>query len=248
MPGVLQFVILPFMELSLKTLSLRTEDHFAVVKILSDEETFACGQFVEDLFTLSNIIQSAEKICIVLFTGNFEFFKNAQICAQDLQWLRKWEQALHKIEEINKIFIAAIDGKCSQQGIDFVMSCDLRVSTERSEIILNGQEGGKHYSGMQVYRVAREIGLGRLRKLYFFGHRLSAKQAYEEHLLQHVFTGNQESFSSQIISYLKNYIQEDYQKFFYNKKIMHMSYDLEWFDVFNQNLTFQKEINQDYKK
>ena len=92
------------------------------------------------------------------------------------------------ISEMKKPVIAMIDGFCLGGGLEIAMSCDMRVSSERSKLgqpeinigIIPGAGG--------TQRLTRLIGEGRAMELILTGRMIDAKEAHQYGIINFVFS------------------------------------------------------------
>jgi enoyl-CoA hydratase len=91
-----------------------------------------------------------------------------------------------KIETLNKVVIAAVNGFALGGGCELAMACDFRIASVKAkfgqpEVGLGIIPG---FSGTQ--RMARLIGLGRAKELIFTGEHIDAQEAYRIGLVNKV--------------------------------------------------------------
>lgn len=92
------------------------------------------------------------------------------------------------ISEMKKPVIAMIDGFCLGGGLEIAMSCDLRISSDRSKLgqpeinigIIPGAGG--------TQRLTRLIGEGRAMELILTGRMIDAKEAHQYGIVNFVFS------------------------------------------------------------
>ena len=95
------------------------------------------------------------------------------------------------ISEMKKPVIAMIDGFCLGGGLEIAMSCDMRVSSERSKLgqpeinigIIPGAGG--------TQRLTRLIGEGRAMELILTGRMIDAKEAHQYGIINFVFSSEE---------------------------------------------------------
>ena len=144
---------------------------------------------VEDIETTVNEALRDETVRVIVFTGAG---KRAFIAGADInelvnlgkkedgiKYLTKGQELTKTIENSDKPFIAAIQGYCLGGGMEFALSCHIRIADEKAkfgqpEIKLGVIPG---YGGTQ--RGARQMGKARALELILAGDFISAKQAAE---------------------------------------------------------------------
>jgi len=95
------------------------------------------------------------------------------------------------ISAMKKPVIAMIDGFCLGGGLEIAMSCDMRVSSERSKLgqpeinigIIPGAGG--------TQRLTRLIGEGRAMELILTGRMIDAKEAHQYGLINFIFSSEE---------------------------------------------------------
>ncbi len=88
-----------------------------------------------------------------------------------------WGEEMTEVERCGKPVIAAIDGYCLGAGLEFALSCDIRVATNRSYFGLPEVSLGMIPGSGGTQRILRLVGLGRSKYLLMTAQRLSADEA-----------------------------------------------------------------------
>jgi enoyl-CoA hydratase/carnithine racemase len=81
---------------------------------------------------------------------------------------RAWEDAMVAIEDMNTLFVAAINGHALGGGLQLALVCDYRLASEAALIGLPAVKEGLIPS-LALYRLPRLIGLARARELDLLG-------------------------------------------------------------------------------
>jgi len=90
--------------------------------------------------------------------------------------VRKWEKLMVRIDRLPCISVAALDGPCVRFAMQLALACDHRVATTRAGFqVVELKEG--YLPGMNVFRLAKYVGLGVARRLIFTGEPLDAPAA-----------------------------------------------------------------------
>ena len=89
---------------------------------------------------------------------------------------RRWEKLVVRLDGLECLSVAALHGPCTRAWMQLALACDLRVATRPSSLqILELKEG--YLPGMNMFRLAKYLGLGTARRLLFTGAEVSASQA-----------------------------------------------------------------------
>ncbi len=82
-------------------------------------------------------------------------------------------------EKLRKPVIAAIQGYCFGVGLEFSLACDIRIVTETAQLSLPEMKIGMIPGSGGSARLARMIGISRVKDMIMRGRRISGKQAYD---------------------------------------------------------------------
>jgi enoyl-CoA hydratase/carnithine racemase len=93
-----------------------------------------------------------------------------------LDLCRRWEKLLVRIDRLLGVSVAVVDGPCVRFAMQLALACDHRVTSSRTTFqVLELKEG--YLPGMNVFRLAKYVGIGVARRLVFTGEVLDAKGA-----------------------------------------------------------------------
>lgn len=81
------------------------------------------------------------------------------------------------IEEMEVPVVAAIDGVAAGGGLELALSCDFRILTERSRLVMPEVKVGLIPGSGGCSRLVRHVGLGRAKELVMLGSSLTAQDA-----------------------------------------------------------------------
>lgn len=170
-------------------------DNILVVKINRPEALNSLN--TELLGELGKVFDEAAKddnVNVVIITGEGKAFVAGADIAQmsSLNAVKGKEfgqfgaSVFRKLEEMPKTIIAAVNGFALGGGCELSMACDIRIASEKAkfgqpEVGLGITPG---FSGTQ--RMSRLVGLGKAKELIFTGNIISAKEAKEIGLVNHV--------------------------------------------------------------
>jgi len=91
----------------------------------------------------------------------------------DLEHCRRWEKLVVRLDRLACISVAVIDGPCVRFWMQLALACDHRVATARSTFqVLELKEG--YLPGMNIFRLAKYLGVGVARRLVFTGELVTA--------------------------------------------------------------------------
>ena len=89
---------------------------------------------------------------------------------------RAWEDAMVAIEDMNTLFLAAINGHALGGGLQLALVCDYRLASDAALIGLPAVKEGLIPS-LALHRLPRLVGLARARELILLGENISAREA-----------------------------------------------------------------------
>lgn len=142
---------------------------------------------------LSNL-ELDDEIGVVILTGAGKAF----IAGADIAYMQNMtpkEAAIYskcttdlyrRIEEMNKIFIAQVNGFALGGGCEVALACDLRIASTAAKFGLPEVSLGIFPGGGGTQRLARLVGQGNARELIFTGNIITAKEAKNIGLINHV--------------------------------------------------------------
>jgi enoyl-CoA hydratase len=158
------------------------------------------GQMLEELKTHVDEIATRDDVRMVIFTGEGRAFS----VGADMNWFtpdplthRFRAQALYAhnlfdaIEELEKPVVAAINGLCVGGGLEFALSCDLRVAVEEARFGFPEVNAGIIPGSGGCSRLARLVGVGNAKELVLTGELISAIEAKDIGLINAVVSADQ---------------------------------------------------------
>lgn len=84
-----------------------------------------------------------------------------------------------KLEDLDKVVIAAINGPCNGGGMELALCCDFRVSVPEATFGLGEVRLGVIPEGGGTARLPRLIGPQKARRLLYFGNQVNGREALE---------------------------------------------------------------------
>jgi enoyl-CoA hydratase len=183
--------------MSYETLRVENEPPVSVVFINRPKALNALNsQVLDELCQVFFELNSNEEISVVVITGEGEkaFVAGADIgemssltSLEGERFMRKGQETLSMIENLDKIVIAAVNGFALGGGCELAMACDIRLAARSAKIgqpevnlgIIPG------FGGTQ--RLSRLVGRGKAKQLIFSGDHIPAEEAHRIGLVDEVY-------------------------------------------------------------
>lgn len=102
-----------------------------------------------------------------------------------IQHVTKWERILRRIERANVQTIVLVEGLCSSIALELLLVADWRLAVGQFKVNLTLPRGSV-WPSMALYRLSRQIGEARIRKLYLSGIDLNKEVALELGIIDNV--------------------------------------------------------------
>lgn len=181
--------------MELKNLVIEKNEGVCTVKINNPQSLNALNaQVLSELEYAFDMIRDEDDVRVVVLTGEGKAF----VAGADIAYMRELNasqakkfsedgsRVFRKIETLNKVVIAAVNGFALGGGCELAMACDIRIASLKAkfgqpEVGLGIIPG---FSGTQ--RLARLVGLGRAKELIFSGGHINAEEAYRIGLVNKV--------------------------------------------------------------
>ena len=181
--------------MELKNLVIERNNGICTVKINNPKTLNSLNADVlSELECAFDEIREDEGVRVVVLTGEGKAFVAGADMAymsnlnpdQAKKFSEDGSRLFRKIETLNKVVIAAVNGFALGGGCELAMACDFRIASVKAkfgqpEVGLGIIPG---FSGTQ--RMARLIGLGRAKELIFTGEHIDAQEAYRIGLVNKV--------------------------------------------------------------
>ncbi|MEU0131313.1 MULTISPECIES: enoyl-CoA-hydratase DpgB [unclassified Streptomyces] len=84
--------------------------------------------------------------------------------AVSIQEVKRWERALRRLERLDHVNIAVVEGTCGGPVLDLLLAADYRIAGPDLRLLLPVNEG-HFWPGMTLYRLVQHIGLARARRI-----------------------------------------------------------------------------------
>lgn len=173
--------------MTMQKISLETGEAIATVTFRNPKKLNAWdGQMLGELKTALEEIARNDEVRVVIFTGEGRAFS----VGADMSWFTP-DPATHQfrlqaryahdffdaLEALEKPVIAAINGVCVGGGLEFALSCDLRVAVEEARFGFPEVNAGIIPGSGGCSRLARLVGVGNAKELILTGELISAAEA-----------------------------------------------------------------------
>jgi enoyl-CoA hydratase len=142
---------------------------------------------------VSALIASSD-IAAIIFTGADDVFASganirelrALTPSTAGEFARRGQVLFQKIADATQLTIAAVNGYCMGGGLDLALSCDLRYASRNAVFAHPGARLGIITGWGGTQRLPRLIGMPRALEILLMARRLTASEAFEVGLVNHV--------------------------------------------------------------
>lgn len=179
---------------------LDRRDHTAIVTIgTGDGANLLRIDILSSLHRIMDQLASDNSLRSVIIRGAGENFFIAGADLKELSLLspekslafsRLGQSLFDKMESLNKIVIAAVDGYCMGGGMDLLLACDLRYATPKSRFAHPGAKMGIITGFGGTYRLPAEVGKGMADQMFYTAKQITAKEAKRIGLINDIFDKN----------------------------------------------------------
>jgi enoyl-CoA hydratase/carnithine racemase len=118
----------------------------------------------------------------------------------DIHGFNKWEKLLVRIERLPKVTVAVIEGPAIGGGFQLALVTDQRIATPAASFQLPEVHMG-FLPGMATWRLARNLGVSRARRLMLCNERLDAPEALALGIVDRVSTEPEKALEETIVSF-----------------------------------------------
>lgn len=95
-----------------------------------------------------------------------------------IQEVKRWERAVRRLEQLDHVNIAVVEGTCGGPVLDLLLAADYRIAGPDLRLMLPVNEG-HFWPGMTLYRLVRHIGLARARRIVLWDSAIELHDATE---------------------------------------------------------------------
>lgn len=219
-----------------QVVSWDNQDQIATIKIDNPPVNVLSKAVIEQLNIVIDEIENDYNIKVVIVTGegekafvaggNIKEFpdwigKGVELGKEKSLWLQR---PLNRIERLPQPTIAAINGAALGGGCELALCCDIRVAEEQIKIGLPEITLGLFPGAGGTQRLARLIGKAKAKEMIFTGKPLSADEARQAGLVNHVVSKGKSlqkavelaqsicQYSLPVLSSAKRSIDEGYEQ------------------------------------
>lgn len=177
------------------TLRYEKIENMGVVTFSNPEKLNALtAEFLDEYSSLLDIIEADPKVHVVVLTGEGKAF----IAGADIELMStmtpqeaaanalQTTEIYRRMENMGKIFIAAINGYALGGGSEMAMACDLRIASKKAKLGFPEVSLGIFPGGGGTQRLPRLIGMTKAKELVYTGRIISADEAEQIGLLNAV--------------------------------------------------------------
>ncbi len=172
------------------------DEHFAKLSIDPNIRALVITGHPEDVFSAGVDVTPTDKFILDMFQALEK--KNREKLVEGFAFI---QNVLSKLAHLPIPTVAAINGPCYSGAVELAAACDIRVAKENAVICLQETRLGLIPDLGGTVRLARLIGPGRAKDLIFTAREISADEAKELGLVNHIFPG--ENFMSHVVEYVK---------------------------------------------
>ncbi|MTD12330.1 enoyl-CoA hydratase/isomerase family protein [Nakamurella sp. YIM 132087] len=161
----------------------REEPGIAVITIDAPPANVLTIQARREIGEIFDLLDADDSVRAVLITSAIKVFtaggdlrEDQNLDAADARaYIDGWLGLCERIAEYRAPVIAAINGGALGGGLEFVLSCDIRIASTDAFFVAAGVNVGLI---VNFWRLPRLIGLGPAKEILLTGSRISAEQAY----------------------------------------------------------------------
>jgi len=154
-----------------KTLHFEEKNGVAYITLNRPNGNRINVEMVADLTDVCNRLEDDSTASHVVLTGangafscGVDFGDFHPDKEMDIHGFNKWEKICRRLEQVPKTTVALVDGPAIGGGFQLLLTCDLRIATERARFQMPEVHMG-FLPGMATFRLAKYIGLGRAKRM-----------------------------------------------------------------------------------
>lgn len=170
-----------------------------VLTLLLNESRHTSLEHLQEFERLFHEVELASDVRSLVISGRENLFLGG-ISPHSLQkldsvgaqtFIEYVHQVLHQIETCSKPVIAAVNGAATGFGMELVLASHIALAAKHASFSLNELSMGHLPLGGAIPRLSRQLGAKRAIEIALAGYSLTAEDAYDWGLINHVF-GNED--------------------------------------------------------
>ena len=188
-------------DLKKKAVRYRRKKKVGIITLNRPERLNAINQdLLDDLITQLNVAREDENVVSVILTGAGRSF-----CAgEDLKETKsgksiaRWKKEIDALQETQRIIlnlgkplIAAVRGYAVGGGLEFALSCDIRIAAQDAKFGFPETGVGLTITSAGTKLISQKVGLGKAKELVFTGEIIDAQEALRIGLVNQVVSNTQ---------------------------------------------------------
>ncbi len=189
------------------------------------------NQATLDLNTVADAIAGDDEIRLVLITGTGRSFSTGidlkQLSADEIEMVyhQRFERALRTFETMEKLVMVGIKQYCLGGGLQLALATDIRVAADNAILGLPAIKECL-IPGLSTYRLARYVGLGRAKRLILSGMNISADEAFQMGLVDHILP--LEEFDVKLEELAQQYLDNNSKAMRLSKLLINETFNLDY--------------------
>ncbi|WXG41947.1 MAG: enoyl-CoA hydratase [Candidatus Freyarchaeum deiterrae] len=176
-----------------ETIIFEKEDNVCIITLNRPERLNAMnGKMFEEIKDALDRINADDEIRAVIITGAGKAFSSGGDFAFDSSQAGKkidlsQKELVLKLINVNKPFIAAVNGMALGAGMNLALNCDLIYASDKAEFSTFFIRRAITPEMASTYLLPRIVGMQKAKELIFFGDKISAQEAKNIGLINDVF-------------------------------------------------------------
>ena len=191
-------------------------NHLGIIKLNKPDKLNAISiQMITEFIEVLNFIRVDNELKVIIITGegeafstgaDFEFVLNIGTPEKLREATRQyWNKAFDAIEEMEKLFIAAINGIAIGCGLELALACDLRIAAEGVKMGLPEINYGLIPDAGGTIRLTRIVGAGFTKEMILSGESIKSEEAQQIGLINRIlppenFLENAKEYASKFLN------------------------------------------------
>jgi enoyl-CoA hydratase/carnithine racemase len=192
------------------------DNHLGIIKLNKPDKLNAISiQMITEFIEVLNFIRVDNELKVIIITGegeafstgaDFEFVLNIGTPEKLREATRQyWNKAFDAIEEMEKLFIAAINGIAIGCGLELALACDLRIAAEGVKMGLPEINYGLIPDAGGTIRLTRIVGAGFTKEMILSGESIKSEEAQQIGLINRIlppenFLENAKEYASKFLN------------------------------------------------